>query len=68
MTFDWTKVTTEMDVPADTEEIWAWIAFNAPAAGTVWFDDVAVEVTGPATGPLPPAGTRGTKSAGTRGS
>jgi hypothetical protein len=48
---DWSQATLEMDMPADTYEVWAWFAFNGPApAGYVWFDDLSLEVTGPAAG------------------
>ena len=47
MTFDWSEAAVEMDVPEDTRQIWAWLAFNAPSLGTVWFDDGKLEVVGP---------------------
>ncbi|HEY3215180.1 MAG TPA: hypothetical protein VGK93_01670 [Candidatus Eisenbacteria bacterium] len=54
----WTKTDLEMDVPPGTYLIGAWFLFNAPAAGDVYFDDVSLEVIGPAvyvtTGTAPP--------------
>jgi hypothetical protein len=47
MTFDWSEAAVEMDVPDDTRQIWAWLAFNAPALGRVWFDDATLKVLGP---------------------
>lgn len=47
----WKQAMLEMDMPADTYEVWAWFAFNGPApSGLLWFDDLSLEVTGPATG------------------
>lgn len=47
-TTDWSKTTLEMDVPLDTYEIWAWCAWDAPVPGLVYWDDVSLEVIGPA--------------------
>jgi hypothetical protein len=47
-TADWTQTTLEMDVPDDTYAIWAWCAWDAPVPGLVWWDDVSLEVIGPA--------------------
>lgn len=52
-TFDWSHAETEIDVPVDATEIWAWLAFDAPCAGTVWFDDGEVTVVGAAPKPVP---------------
>lgn len=50
-TVQWTKRTLEMDLPRDTWQVWAWLIYNAPAEGRVWFDDASLEIVGPATGP-----------------
>ncbi|HTR97275.1 MAG TPA: hypothetical protein VMH61_05185 [Candidatus Acidoferrales bacterium] len=49
-TYDWRQVQSEVDVPRDAVEIWAWLAFNAPATGTIWLDDARLEIVGPASG------------------
>lgn len=46
-TFDWTYTSTEFDVPGDAALIWAWMMLNAPVQGTLWIDDVSLEVIGP---------------------
>ncbi len=48
-TFDWSQTATEIDVPADATEMWAWLALTVPAEGTLWMDDGKLEVIGPAT-------------------
>jgi hypothetical protein len=53
-TTDWTRLQLEMDVPKDAYQVYAWMVYNAPSDGTVWFDDVSLEVLGPATGELSP--------------
>ena len=53
-TTDWTKLQIEMDVPKDTYQVSAWVVYNAPSDGTVWFDDASLEILGPATGELYP--------------
>lgn len=54
----WTPLQIEMDVPKDTYQVWAWLLYNAPVDGKVYFDDASLEILGPATGkpvaPLPP--------------
>jgi len=52
-TTDWTRVTAELDVPPHTYAIWAWLSFASPAKGTAYFDDMSLEVIGPATGSGP---------------
>ena len=47
-TNDWSPISFEMDVPPDAAEIWAWLAYNVPATGTVYYDDAGLEVMGPA--------------------
>ena len=49
-TFDWTRPSVEMDVPPGTDELWAWLMFDAPCRGRLWIDDGVLEVLGPATG------------------
>jgi hypothetical protein len=48
MNTDWTKTETEFDVPPGTLMVWGWFLFNCPARGRVYFDDVSLEVLGPA--------------------
>ena len=62
----WTKLEMEMDVPKDSYQVWAWLLYNAPSAGTVYFDDASLEVVGPARGspaasakPAPPPRGKG---------
>ena len=58
-TTPWTKLQMEMDVPKDSYQVWAWLLYNAPALGRVYFDDASLEVLGPAHGaPAPPAQPR----------
>jgi len=55
--FDWKKLTVERDVPPDAVTLGAFIEFNCPATGDLWFDDASLEVIGPAqyvTKKLPP--------------
>jgi hypothetical protein len=55
---DWTKLVMEVDTPPNTLLAWAWFLYNAPAPGRLYYDDVALEVLGPAeyirTGAPPP--------------
>ena len=46
-TFDWTHNAMDFDVPNDAQVLWAWVMFNAPAAGRLWLDDASLEVLGP---------------------
>ena len=48
MNTDWTKTELEADVPPGTLMVWGWFLFNCPARGRVHFDDVSIEVLGPA--------------------
>ncbi len=58
-TAPWTKLQMEMDVPKDAYQVWAWLLYNAPALGRVYFDDASLEVMAPAGGaPAPPAKPR----------
>jgi hypothetical protein len=53
----WTKLQMEMDVPPDTYQVWAWLLYNAPADGRVYFDDASLEILGPAgSGPADTSG------------
>jgi hypothetical protein len=54
-TTPWTKLTMEMDVPKDTYQVWAWLVYNAPAQGRVYFDDASLEVLGPSATAKPAA-------------
>jgi hypothetical protein len=49
-TTPWTQLTMEMDVPKDAYQVWAWLLYNAPAEGRVYFDDASLVVLGPASG------------------
>jgi hypothetical protein len=40
-------------VPADAYEIWAWLAYNVPATGVVYYDDASLEVIGPSASAAP---------------
>ena len=58
----WTKLEMEMDVPQGTFQVWAWLVYNAPVDGRVYFDDASFEIIGPAVGASPaanPAATPG---------
>jgi len=52
----WTKVTFEADVPPDTYAVWVWFLYNTPAIGRVFYDDMSLEVIGPATAKSTPGG------------
>jgi hypothetical protein len=45
---DWTKTQTEFDVPPGTLMVWGWFLYNCPARGRVYYDDVSLEIVGPA--------------------
>ena len=49
-TMDWTRLSVEADIPQDTYEVWAWIAYSSPVPGHAYIDDASLEVLGPATG------------------
>lgn len=51
--FDWTYTSTEFDVPADAEILWAWMMLNAPVQGRLWIDDASLEVVGPSSKATP---------------
>jgi len=55
MNTPWTKTMFEIDVPEDTYAVWAWFLYITPAKGRVYYDDMSVEVVGPATGVIGPA-------------
>ncbi len=61
LTHDWMRLALEMDVPRDAVEVWSWLAWTVPANGTVWYDDAALEILGPA-GAAKPAVAPTTKS------
>jgi hypothetical protein len=54
LTRDWTRLSVELDVPNDAFVTWAWIAYDAPAIGRLYYDDAALEIVGPARGEAPP--------------
>lgn len=43
----WIRLEMEMDVPDDAFQVWAWIVYNAPSEGLVYFDDASLEIIGP---------------------
>jgi hypothetical protein len=47
-TWDWQQLAIELDIPEDSEIVWAHLQTIAPARGTVWLDDASFEVIGPA--------------------
>jgi hypothetical protein len=47
-TWDWKQLAIELDIPEDSEIVWAHLQAIAPARGTVWLDDASFEVIGPA--------------------
>ncbi len=54
LTRDWTLLSAELDVPDDAYVVWAWAAYDAPSpGGHVYYDDVSLEIVGPA-GTEPP--------------
>jgi hypothetical protein len=54
-TTPWTKLDIEMDVPPGTYQVWAWLVYNAPAEGRIYFDDASLEILGTSTGKTKPA-------------
>jgi hypothetical protein len=55
-TTPWTKLELEGDVPDDAYQVWAWLTYNGPADGRVYFDDASLEIMGPSrSGPSRPA-------------
>ena len=59
-TFDWSRAWLDVNIPADTKLVWAWVQFSAPAHGRVWIDDASLEVLGVE----PPAGAARAAPAG----
>jgi hypothetical protein len=45
---DWTQTVMEVDAPPGTYMVWAWVLFNCPASGKLYWDDVSLEVLGTA--------------------
>ena len=48
MNTDWTETVMETDAPPGTYLVWAWLLFNCPAQGRLFYDDASFEVLGPA--------------------
>jgi hypothetical protein len=48
-TIDWTHITMEKDIPADTYVLWSQAGFSTDV-GRIWFDDMSLEIVGDATG------------------
>jgi len=44
----WTEGIMEVDAPPNTYIAWPWFVFNEPSTGRIWFDDITLEVLGPA--------------------
>jgi hypothetical protein len=42
----WTQTTQTLDLPPDTDQVWAWCLYDAPVPGEIYFDDVKLEVLG----------------------
>lgn len=62
-TTDWSPMIVETDVPPETYAVWAWMLYTAPVPGHAYFDDLSLQVMGPATGaPTPAAWTPEAKS------
>lgn len=47
-TFPWTKAEMVIDTPPVTYGVWGWFLYNAPAKGSVSYDNVSMEILGPA--------------------
>jgi len=54
----WTQLELEADVPDDTYMVWAWLEYQAPASGRVYFDDASLEILGPARSKGPSSSTK----------
>ena len=65
-TYDWRQSVAELDIPRDAISVWAWLAFEAPASGTIWLDDARLEIVGPASDQAAPPARPATKRAGAR--
>jgi hypothetical protein len=57
-TWDWKQLSIEMDIPEDSEIVWAHLQTIVPARGVVWIDDASFEVVGPAKSAAKPSGTK----------
>ena len=53
--WDWKQLVIELDIPEDSEIVWAHLQAIAPARGTVWIDDASFEVVGPSRSAAKPA-------------
>ena len=49
----WTQLELESDIPEGTYQVWAWLMYNGPAPGRVYFDDASFEILAPAQSPTP---------------
>jgi hypothetical protein len=61
--WDWKQLEIELDIPEDSEIVWAHLLTIAPARGTVWLDDASFEVIGPAHSATKPSTKSSTKPA-----
>lgn len=61
--WDWKPLSIELDIPEDSEIVWAHLQAIAPARGTVWIDDASFEVIGPAKSAAKPAAKSSTAPA-----
>ena len=70
-TTPWTHLELEMDVPHDAYQVWAWLLYNAPSAGRVYFDDASLEIIGPSRSapprPRPPPARKPASKSGSTG-
>jgi hypothetical protein len=65
----WTRLEMDMDVPPGTYQVWAWLLYNAPCHGRVYFDDASLMIVGPEGGkpakpPLSPKSGSGSAGKG----
>lgn len=44
-TSGWTPLSVDIDAPADTYSVWAWLCYTSPTTGRVYFDDASLSVT-----------------------
>jgi hypothetical protein len=67
-TTPWTQLEMVMTVPPDTYQVWAWLLYNAPSDGRVYFDDASLEIVGGGTAPkAPPKAAPKTQKSGAAG-
>jgi hypothetical protein len=47
-TTPWTRLSDEFDLPPDLQSLWIWFSIDTPAKGFMHWDDVSLEIVGPA--------------------